>query len=63
MDRVKTFDVRKCNTKCLRFYIEDYLLDILKSFCKEEEMTISETINSALDGYFLKQGCNKYFYK
>lgn len=63
MERIKPFDIQKANTKCVRVYIEGYLLDILKDFCKVEEMSMSETVNSALDSYFLKLGLNKYYYK
>lgn len=63
MDKIKTFDFKKIDTKCIRVYIENYLIDILQAFGQEEQMSMSEIVNSALDSYFLKQGCNKYFYK
>lgn len=63
MELTKPFNIQKVNTKCVRVYIENYLIDILKDFCKIEEISISETINTALDNYFLKLGLNKYIYK
>lgn len=61
--KLKPFDLKRGDTVCVRFYIENYLLDILKAFGKEEEMPASEIVNCALDDYFKKQGCNQYFYK
>ena len=61
--KLKPFDIKKGDTIPIRFYIEAYLMDIMRAFAKEEEMPASEIVNCALDDYFKKQGCNHYFYK